>query len=131
MQDSLGRARQATRREMEAFLAEAEREMQELEGRHSELLKAVAAARTWLGVGGGREEGPMALHDAMALVLRDHGNEGMRAPELADEINRRGLYRMRDGRPADAHQVHARVHNYPDRFAREDGRIRLSQDARS
>lgn len=131
MDDFLARALQATRGEMEAFLAEAEREIEELERRRSELLRAVSGARTWLGLEGRGEVGPMPLHYAMALVLRDHGNEGMRAPELTDEINRRGLYRMRDGRPADAHQVHARVHNYPERFVREDGRIKLRDEPRA
>lgn len=53
----------------------------------------------------------MTLHEAMVVVLRD-AEQGLRAGDLAAEINRRRLYRMRDGRPVEAQQIHARVGNY-------------------
>lgn len=53
----------------------------------------------------------LTLHDAMVVVLRD-AEHGLRAGDLAAEINRRRLYRMRDGRPVEAQQIHARVGNY-------------------
>ena len=60
----------------------------------------------------------MTLHEAMAEVLRGTKGGGMRAPDLALEINNRGLYRMRDGRPVEAQQIHARVGNYGHMFER-------------
>ncbi len=52
------------------------------------------------------------LHEAMAKVLRSSPNGMMRAGDLAAEINRLRLYRMRDGRPVEPQQIHARVGNY-------------------
>lgn len=49
----------------------------------------------------------------------------MRAVDLAAEIDRRKLYRMRDGRPVEAQQIHARVGNYPHLFTRNGTFIRL------
>src|SRR5690349_16593578 len=56
------------------------------------------------------------LHEAMAEVLKGAPEQMMRPGHLAEEIERRGLYRMRDGRPVEKQQVHARVGNYPDLF---------------
>jgi hypothetical protein len=51
----------------------------------------------------------MELHEAIDRVLREAGR-AMSSRELADEINRRGLYvRPSDGRPLEAKQVAARV----------------------
>ena len=69
---------------------------------------------------------PMTFHAAMTEVLRTAPGRMMRAAELAAEINRRGLYRMRDGRPVEAQQIHARVGHYPDRFRREATYIKLT-----
>lgn len=49
----------------------------------------------------------------------------MRAADLAKEIDRCGLYRMRDGRPVEAQQIHARVGHYPDDFGRDGTFIKL------
>ena len=57
----------------------------------------------------------MTLHEAMVEVLQTAPN-GLRASDLASEINRRRLYRMRDGRPVEAQQVHARCGNYSHLF---------------
>jgi hypothetical protein len=71
----------------------------------------------------------LTLHDAMVAVLRDAPAGMMRASDLTAEINRRGLYRMRDGRPVEAQQVHARVTHYPHLLAKEGTFITLaSQD---
>jgi hypothetical protein len=69
----------------------------------------------------------MTLHDALARVLEDIGNEWMTARELADEVNRRGLYRKRDGSPVEVNQVHARTNNYEDLFEKNGPKIRLKK----
>lgn len=71
--------------------------------------------------------GPRALtlHEAMAEVLKDEPGEMLRANDLAMEINRRQLYRMRDGRPVEGQQVHARVGHYGHLFTREGTFIKL------
>jgi|CZKG01.1.fsa_nt_gi hypothetical protein len=50
----------------------------------------------------------MKLHEAIDAVLADRP-AGMSARELADEIERRGLYIKGDGEPASPGQVNARV----------------------
>ena len=85
-------------------VAELDRRVAQLEG----LLALVEPDFKSEGVGPG--DG-MTLHQAMVEVLRD-AEHGMRAGDLAAEINRRRLYRMRDGRPVEAQQIHARVGNY-------------------
>lgn len=56
------------------------------------------------------------LHEVMLQVLRASPAGMMRAGDLAAEINARHLYRMRDGRPVEPQQIHARVGNYPHLF---------------
>ncbi len=63
----------------------------------------------------------------MAEVLRMAPQYKMRPVDLATEINRRGLYTMRDGRPIETQQIHARVGNYPDMFERDGAFIRLRE----
>lgn len=50
----------------------------------------------------------------------------MRAADLTAEINRRGLYRMRDGRAVETQQVHARVTHYPHLLAKAGTFITLA-----
>lgn len=71
------------------------------------------------------DTGDFTLHEAMAEVLRDSPENMLRAPDLAREVNRRGLYRMRDGRPVEAQQIHARVGHYEHMFTREGTFIKL------
>ncbi|HLF44443.1 MAG TPA: hypothetical protein VJA46_13100 [Acidimicrobiia bacterium] len=75
-----------------------------------------------------REELPLTLHDAMAEVLRDKPDQMLRAGDLAREINGRGLYRMRDGRPVEPQQIHARVGHYKHMFERKGTFIRLRDE---
>jgi HB1, ASXL, restriction endonuclease HTH domain len=129
----LAAALEGARPELEAGLAEAEAELRELERRKAELLVLVARARAALGVaaGGARApagpapERPPTLHDALARVLREHGNEWMTARELTDEVNARGLYARRDGSPVEANEVHARTKSYAELFEKEGSLIRL------
>lgn len=66
----------------------------------------------------------LTLHEAIAVVLRE-GTKTSR--ELADEINRRNLYRRKDGRPLPANQVSARVRAYGCLFERKGKMIFLKQ----
>ncbi|HTO01372.1 MAG TPA: UvrD-helicase domain-containing protein, partial [Microthrixaceae bacterium] len=70
----------------------------------------------------------LTLHDALKVVINDKGNRWMSAKELAEEVNRLGLYKPSDGTPLDAKQVNARVRNYQAVFVRGDERIRLRDE---
>lgn len=133
--ESLERALTANRAEVERELRNAEAELEALHSREHALETAITRARYLLGV----EELPavaqaassssaashVPLHDALVQILRYNDNQPMTARELAEEVNRRQLYRKADGSPVDIGQVHARVHNYDRLFKREGGRIRL------
>jgi hypothetical protein len=116
---------QAGREEIEADLAlalklrgraAADLEQAEERVRKFELLLA-------LGNEAGAPAGPPAervtLHKAMRIVLSTAPGGRMLAAELAAHIDRRGLYKMRDGRSVEAQQIHARVGHYPDLFTRD------------
>jgi hypothetical protein len=64
-------------------------------------------------------EGRVTLHEAMRKVLQTAPDRRMLAAEIAAHIDRRGLYKMRDGRPVEAQQIHARVGHYPEMFDRD------------
>lgn len=68
----------------------------------------------------------MTLHDAMVTVLKDAPGNMLRAADLAALINQRHLYRMRDGRPVETQQIHARVNNYPRLLAKKGTFITLA-----
>ena len=71
------------------------------------------------------DAGGLPLHATMVTVLRDAPQHMLRAGDLAAEVNRRHLYRMRDGRPVEAQQIHARVGHDGHRFVREGTFIKL------
>ncbi len=129
MSDFLRDIREKQRAEVEAGIREAEAQLAQLEGRRTELLELISAARAWLGdesvsaTPAEDEENARALqwtlHEAMEVVLRENP-EGMRAPDLAREIARRGLYEGREG-PASTQQIHARANNYAKLFRKEEG----------
>jgi hypothetical protein len=119
------------RADLEAGLADAEAELAVLDGRRAELLALIAQARAALGLGpasvssdhpSGRS---LTLHEAIAMVLREHGNEWMTARELATEINGRALYQKRDGSAVETNQIHARTKNYSNLFEKTGSKIRL------
>ena len=119
---------------IEAGLAEAERQMQDLDRQRAELQKLIAQAKGALGL----EESlpdtaapgrPLTLHEAMAQVLRERNNAWLTARELKSEVNDRGLYRKRDGSPVDLNQVHARTKNYEHLFEKAGSSIRLRDPA--
>ena len=67
----------------------------------------------------------MTLHEAIVVVLEDGGNEWTHTREIADEVNRRDLYRKRDGSPVESNQIHARAKNYLHLFEKEGPLVRL------
>lgn len=118
---SLTDVRERMRPDVEAALERARKELAGWERRCEELREEIKQAEAWLGLDEDHDaielrEGQMTLHVAMETILKEWGPT--RITKLADEIDRRGLYRRKDGKPAGAHQIHARVHNYPDRFER-------------
>lgn len=65
------------------------------------------------------------LHDAIAEVLESTGR-AMSPAEIAEHVNRRGLYSRRDGLPLPANQISARIRRYPSLFLRTASGIWLS-----
>lgn len=127
--DRLEQLLEGQRPAWESAIEEAEAELVGLRRREAQLIELIRRARVALGQQDAiAADGPAAsratLHDAMATVLREHG-EPLTGRELADEINRRGLYRQRDGSPVPLNQVHARASNYSNRFVKQGGRIGL------
>lgn len=77
-----------------------------------------------------------SLHEVIVSLLEEAGESGLTFGEITRGIGDRGLYRMRDGRPVQRTQVHARVRNYGDMFnvdrTTKPQRVRLrSRNARS
>ncbi|WP_367620133.1 HTH domain-containing protein [Microbacterium maritypicum] len=65
------------------------------------------------------------LHIAIAEVLESSGR-AMSPSEIAEHINRRGLYSRRDGSPLPANQVSARIRRYPALFSTTPSGIKLN-----
>lgn len=66
----------------------------------------------------------MTLPSAIVYLLASSGY-GMKTEQIAREINERGLYKRRDGKPVTDKQVYAVVMSHPETFVKADGRIRL------
>lgn len=118
----------ARRAEIEQDLTAARRVRDEATKDLAEAERRVISFEFLLSLATDQTEEPterMSLHDAMAHVLASVPANRMPAGDLAREINRRGLYKMRDGRPVEPQQIHARVGNYGDRFDRNDRGIGL------
>lgn len=132
--DDLRSVAAARREEIEADLDRAGRGLARNAADRLELERARAVAETLLGLldrhGGSAPEGAsgpgLTLHEAMAEVLRDAPAGMMRAGDLAAEVNRRQLYRMRDGRPVEPQQIHARTGHYGHWFEKEGTFIKLA-----
>ncbi len=128
----LDKALEANREELEEALREAEEELAGLDRRRRHLQTLIGRARAALGVTPPNEaanetrvDRPLTLHEAMQAVLQENNNEWIEVKELAREINRRGLYRKRDGSPVEANQIHARANNYRSWFEKNGPRVRL------
>jgi hypothetical protein len=114
----------ANRAEIEGDLRAAKRLRDAAEGNLVEAERKVASYEFLLSLAGSVPTGPaerMTLHAAMRAVLESAPGRRMPATELAREINRRGMYQMRDGRAVEPQQIHARAGNYPDFDRNERG----------
>lgn len=126
--DDIRSVAQSSGEEIARDLAQARQDRQRGE-RGLDALMVREAALRWLSDLARRDSPPAAtrtLHEAMATVLKSAPGQMLRAADLAAEIDRRGLYRMRDGRAVEAQQIHARVGNYPEKFQRESPFIKLT-----
>lgn len=115
------------RAEIEADLIAARAECEAAQAAVERATKRVHILEALLDVPGvsDRGENPepparkMTLHAAMHKVLRASPKGKMRASEIIGEIERLGLYRMKDGRLPESQQIHARAHHYPELFGKE------------
>ncbi len=123
--DRLRGALDEKRAGVEAALREAEAELAALQERQAELLGLIARARAMLGEPHTPDPERATLHEAIALLLREQGNRWMTVNELAAEVNRRVLYRKRDGTAVEPNQIHARTKAYQSRFEKDGPRVRL------
>jgi hypothetical protein len=115
---------------IEAGLVEAEEELAGLRERERELEGLIARAKAALGAELEPEPRPseserLTLHEAIARVLNENRNSWLTVRELADEVNRRQLYKKRDGSPVEPNQIHARAKNYTALFEKDGPRVRL------
>jgi hypothetical protein len=124
LQQALERSRQM----IAEALAEARAELQALRAREAVLEAEIAQAEAVLGEPSTDAKG-LTLHEALAVVLEEAGEDGLTARELAASVTERGLYRKRDGGPVEANQIHARANNYPDVFEKDGPRIRLRKES--
>ena len=71
--------------------------------------------------------GRLKLHEAMAVALRQRGNEWTKISELAEMINRQELYEKQDGTPVESNQLHARANRptYQTMFEKQGPMLRL------
>ncbi|MBZ0247438.1 MAG: winged helix-turn-helix domain-containing protein [Cyclobacteriaceae bacterium] len=71
----------------------------------------------------------MKLHDAISQVLMEHKGP-MTTSEIADALNKNGLYVKKDGSPITAFQIHGRTRNYPHLFDRDGSLVSLKSNTR-
>jgi hypothetical protein len=105
--------------EAKAHVATAERRLHMLEGLLAAHLKAETTADEGIAAEPADDDRPLTLHEAMREVLKASPNGKLRAGEIIAEIERRGLYRMRDGRIPESQQIHARAQHYPHMFGKD------------
>ena len=109
-----------------ATLTSARAELGELDRRRADLVALIA--RTEAMQHALSPEGsamPMTLHEAIAFLLEESANRWLTTKELLTAINKRGLYRKRDGSPVEINQIHARINNYSQLFEKDGPRVRL------
>lgn len=112
--------------EIRVALKEAAAELEHLEQRRAELHQLMSRAKAVLGEEESTDDRhDLTLHEALGVVLSDLGDEWMSVADLAAEVNRRNLYRMKDGRPVEASQIHARIKNYGQMFEKIRSKVRL------
>lgn len=109
-------------------LAAARAELAELDERRRELIALIERAEAARRAHDPTERRPrMTLHEAMAVVLRDHGNRWMSIRDLGNEVNQRDLYRKKNGSEVEINQFHARINNYANMFERNGPDVRLRE----
>jgi hypothetical protein len=125
--DALSQSREM----IEEALTGARAELETLRLRQTELEEQIAQAEAAIGKGAAEVEGPprMTLHEALAQVLRDTGDQWLTVRELTKAVNDRELYRKRDGSPVEINQVHARTTNYPAVFEKDGANVRLRKES--
>lgn len=73
--------------------------------------------------------GRLKLHEAMAVALRQRGNQWTKIADLAEMINAQELYAKGDGSRVEPNQLHARANRptYRVMFEKEGPMIRLAE----
>jgi len=66
----------------------------------------------------------MTLHEAISQVLLENGGS-MTTTEIANALNRNGLYTKKDGSAIIAYQIHGRTKNYPHLFDKDGSTVSL------
>ncbi len=66
----------------------------------------------------------MTLHEAIEKLLRQTGRP-MTTQQIADELNKNGWYRKKDGSTIQAFQIHGRTRNYENIFDRDGSTVSL------
>ena len=61
--------------------------------------------------------------DIVYVMVKRNG--GMTTDQIADAINRQGLYLRKDGQAVTNNQVYATICRFPEMFTKEAGRIML------
>ena len=70
----------------------------------------------------------ITLHEELVDILRHRGGGWMTTQELAEQVQKRGTYKKRDGTSdVSAFQVHGRTRQYPGLFERDGSRVRLRE----
>lgn len=109
-----------------ATLDSARSELAELDRRRADLVALIARTEAMQCALSPEGIAPrMTLHEAIAFLLEESANRWMTTKELVTAINKRGLYRKRDGSPVEINQIHARVNNYSQLFEKDGPRVRL------
>lgn len=122
---ALERALEARRLDIEDALESARSELEDLRQRETYLLSIISQAEEALGKD---VDERLTLHEAMVRVLQERSGDWISTRDLADEINRRELYRKRDGSPVESNQIHARAKNYEHLFEKSQQQVRLRGD---
>ncbi|MDN3594165.1 DNA-deoxyinosine glycosylase [Zunongwangia endophytica] len=72
----------------------------------------------------------MTLHSAIELVLKKK-NKAMTTQEIADDLNKKGLYQKKDKSEITAFQVHGRTRKYSHLFERNGSLVSLSKEQKT
>ena len=66
----------------------------------------------------------MKIEEAIVYVMVKR-NGGMTTDQIADDINRQGQHKRKDGQPVTSNQVYATICRFPEIFTKEAGRVML------